>query len=120
MWVQDTVRSNQLPSLAPLYNSGRAAYLGREGRPEGVVPASDHTFDIRLETEARQVGKQVGRMVAAYLAEMRAPPCSPYRDPADRSATGMLTASCFLTYCPFTSCPLLLDSAGSPLGAKIR
>ena len=71
MWVQDTVRSNQLPSLAPLYNSGRAAYLGREGRPE--VPDSDHTFDIRLETEARQVGKQVGRMVAAYLAEMRGP-----------------------------------------------
>ena len=73
MWVQDTVRSNQLPSLAPLYNSGRAAYLGREGRPEGVVPDSDHTFDIRLETEARQVGKQVGRMVAAYLAEKRGP-----------------------------------------------
>ena len=71
MWVQDTVRSNQLPSLAPL--SGRAAYLGREGRPEGVIPDSDHTFDIRLETEARQVGKQVGRMVAAYLAEKRGP-----------------------------------------------
>ena len=69
MWVQDTVRSNQLPSLAPLYNSGRAAYLGREGRSEGVVPDSDHTFDIRLETEARQVG----RMVAAYLAEKRGP-----------------------------------------------
>ena len=60
VWVQDTVRSNQLPSLAPLYNSERAAYLGREGRPEGVVPDSDHTFDIRLETEARQVGKQDG------------------------------------------------------------
>ena len=79
MWVQDTVRSNQLPSLAPLYNSGRAAYLGREGRPE--VPDSDHTFDIRLETEARQVGKQVGRMVAAYLAEISGPPYSPYRAP---------------------------------------
>ena len=69
VWVQDTVRSNQLPSLAPLYNSERAAYLGREGRPEGVVPDSDHTFDIRLETEARQMG----RMVAAYLAEKRGP-----------------------------------------------
>ena len=83
MWVQDTVRSNQLPSLAPLYNSGRAAYLGREGRPE--VPDSDHTFDIRLETEAREVGKQVdkqvGRMVAAYLAEISGPPYSPYRAP---------------------------------------
>ena len=69
MWVQDTVRSNQLPFLAPLYNSEREAYQGREGRPKGVVPDSDHTFDIRLETEARQVG----RMVAAYLAEKRGP-----------------------------------------------
>ena len=34
-----------------------------------MVPDSDHTFDIRLETEARQVG----RMVAAYLAEKRGP-----------------------------------------------
>ena len=57
VWVQDNASSKQLPSLAPFYNTERAAYLGL---PEGVVPDSDHTFDIRLETEARQVGKQDG------------------------------------------------------------
>ena len=94
VWVQDTVRSNQLPSLAPLYNSERAAYLGREGRPEGVVPDSDHTFDIRLETEARQVG----RMVAAYLAEKRGPTILAVQSP-------LLTAQLQVCLLPAASVP---------------
>ena len=73
VWVVDTVRSKQLPSLPTLFNNERAAYMAKQDRPEGEVPGADHTWDVRLETEERQVGRQVGRLLAAYLQEKRGP-----------------------------------------------
>ena len=73
VWVVDTVRSKQLPSLPTLFNNERSAYMAKQDRPEGEVPGADHTWDVRLETEERQVGKQVGRLLAAYLQEKRGP-----------------------------------------------
>jgi len=73
IFVVDTVRSNQLPSLPGLFAAERAAYLARGDRPEGAVPEADHTFDIRLETDVRQVGRSIGRLLSSYLGEKRGP-----------------------------------------------
>ena len=67
IFVLDTVRSNQLPGLTNLYNNERTAYMSKSDRAPGVVPEADHTFDIRLETDIRQVGRQIGRLISAYL-----------------------------------------------------
>ena len=70
-----------------------------------MVPDSDHTFDIRLETEARQVG----RMVAAYLAEKRGPTILAVQSPlltAQLQVCHCLLPPYRLTYCLLISCPL--------------
>ena len=86
VWVVDTVRSNQLPGLAALYNSERTSYLGREGRQPGAVPDPDHAWDVRLETDIRQVGKQLGRLVTAYLTEKRGPTLLAVQSPLDSAS----------------------------------
>ena len=71
IFVLDTVRSNQLPGLTSLYNNERSSYMAKADRAPGVVPEADHTFDIRLETDVRQVGRQLGRLISAYLQARR-------------------------------------------------
>ena len=83
IFVVDTVRSNQLPGLATLYNNERASYLARADRAPGVVPEADHSFDIRLETDPRQVGRHVGRLISAYLQEKRGPTILAVQSPLD-------------------------------------
>ena len=67
IFVLDTVRSNQLPGLTNLYNNERSNYLSKSDRAPGVVPEGDHSFDIRLETDIKQVGRQIGRLIGSYL-----------------------------------------------------
>ena len=83
IFVVDTVRSNQLPGLATLYNNERASYLARADRAPGVVPEADHSFDIRLETDPRQVGRHVGRLISSYLQEKRGPTILAVQSPLD-------------------------------------
>ena len=82
VFVLDTVRSNQLPGLTNLYNSERASYISRPDRP-AVVPESDYSFDIKLETDVRQVGRQLGRLVSSYLQEKRGPTILAVQSPLD-------------------------------------
>ena len=83
IFVVDTVRSNQLPGLTTLYNNERASYLARADRAPGVVPEADHSFDIRLETDPRQVGRHVGRLISSYLQEKRGPTILAVQSPLD-------------------------------------
>ena len=83
IFVVDTVRSNQLPGLTNLYNNERASYLARADRAPGVVPEADHSFDIRLETDPRQVGRHVGRLISSYLQEKRGPTILAVQSPLD-------------------------------------
>ena len=83
IFVVDTVRSNQLPGLTNLYNNERASYMARADRAPGVVPEADHSFDIRLETDPRQVGRHVGRLISSYLQEKRGPTILAVQSPLD-------------------------------------
>ena len=71
IFVLDTVRSNQLPGLTSLYNNERSSYMAKADRAPGVVPEADHNFDIRLETDVRQVGRQLGRLISISLQARR-------------------------------------------------
>ncbi len=49
VYVVDTVRSNQLPSLPSLYNAERSAFMAKPDRTATVVPDADHTFEAGLK-----------------------------------------------------------------------
>ena len=83
VFVVDTVKSNQLPGLTSLYNTERSSYLSKQDRPSGFVPESDHSFDIRLETDVRQMGRQLGKLISAYLQEKRGPTVLAVQSPLD-------------------------------------
>jgi DNA polymerase epsilon subunit 1 len=67
VFVVDTVRSNQLPSLPALYNSERAAFMAKPDRTAAIVPEADHTFEATAETDVKKVHRQIGRLLAAYM-----------------------------------------------------
>jgi len=73
IFVIDTVRSNQMPGLNALFNSERASYMSKKDTPPHQVPDADHTFDIRVETDPKQVFRQIGRLLSSYLQEKRGP-----------------------------------------------
>ena len=74
VFVVDTVRSNQMPNLNNMYNAERAAYLEKVAPgSDGATPEGDYTFEIRVETDLRQVYRQIQRLLAAYKEEKRGP-----------------------------------------------
>ncbi len=73
VYVVDTVRSNQLPSLPSLYNAERSAFMDKPDRTATVVPDADHTFEMAAETDVRRVHRAIGRLLAAYQQEKRGP-----------------------------------------------
>jgi DNA polymerase epsilon subunit 1 len=68
--VLDTVRSNQMPNLNNMYNSERSSTSLNEG---SKLPESDFNFEIRIETDLRQVQRQLQKALTAYKAEKRGP-----------------------------------------------
>ena len=72
VFVVDTVRSNQMPNLNAMYNSERGAYASKGGT-EGKVPEGDYAFEVRVETDLRQVHRQIQRLLTAYREEKRGP-----------------------------------------------
>ena len=52
IFVLDTVRSNQMPNINTLYNNERNSITLNEG---AKLPEADYNFEIKIETEARQV-----------------------------------------------------------------
>ena len=72
VFVVDTVRSNQMPNLNAMYNSERGAYINKGGT-EGKVPEGDYAFEVRVETDLRQVHRQIQRLLTAYREEKRGP-----------------------------------------------
>ena len=72
VFVVDTVRSNQMPNLNAMYGSERSAYINKGGT-EGKVPEGDYAFEVRVETDLRQVHRQIQRLLTAYREEKRGP-----------------------------------------------
>ncbi|XP_019487455.1 PREDICTED: DNA polymerase epsilon catalytic subunit A [Hipposideros armiger] len=71
VFVLDTVRSNQMPSLSALYAAEHGLLLDRVG-PE-LLPPPKHTFEVRAETDLKTICRAIQRLLLAYKEERRGP-----------------------------------------------
>ncbi|XP_058137158.1 DNA polymerase epsilon catalytic subunit A [Dasypus novemcinctus] len=71
VFVLDTVRSNQMPSLGSMYSSEHSLLLQKMG-PE-LLPPPKHTFEVRAETDLKTVCRAIQRFLLAYKDERRGP-----------------------------------------------
>lgn len=72
VFAVDTVRSNQMPNLQAMYNAEHNAKLRRNGGDATCLPPAGHSFEVRIETDVRQVHRGLQRLLAAYRTEKRA------------------------------------------------
>ena len=57
-----------------MYNSERASFLSSDNLSASqAVPDSEYTFEVRVETDLRQVSRQVQRALSDYKQEKRGP-----------------------------------------------
>ncbi|KAG7176387.1 DNA polymerase epsilon catalytic subunit A-like [Homarus americanus] len=82
IFVLDTVRSNQMPNVNNLYNSERNAKITK-GHDESLLPESNYTFEIKFETEVRQIFRQIQRLLQGYRDEKRGPTFLAIQSPHD-------------------------------------
>lgn len=82
VWVTDTVRTNRMANLNTLYSKDRNAKISR-GHNESNIPPSDITFEVRVETEERQVYRQIQRTLQSYRDEKRGPTMLVIQSPID-------------------------------------
>nr|XP_053633938.1 DNA polymerase epsilon catalytic subunit A-like [Cherax quadricarinatus] len=82
IFVLDTVRSNQMPNVNNLYNAERNAKIAK-GCDEASLPESNFTFEIKFETELRQVYRQIQRVLQGYRDEKRGPTFLAIQSPHD-------------------------------------
>ncbi|XP_048641832.1 DNA polymerase epsilon catalytic subunit A isoform X2 [Marmota marmota marmota] len=71
VFVLDTVRSNQMPSLSTLYSAEHSLLLEKVG-PE-LLPPPRHTFEVRAETDLKTICRAIQRFLLAYKEERRGP-----------------------------------------------
>ena len=72
-FIIDTVRTNQMPNLINLYNEERTKKLSQGDTEADSVPAADYAFTVQVETDIRQVYRQLNRLLQAYKDEKRGP-----------------------------------------------
>ena len=70
VFVLDTVRSNQMPNMNTMYNNERNGITLNDG---AKLPESDYTFEIKVETDSRQVYRQIQKALTSYKNEKRGP-----------------------------------------------
>lgn len=70
--VLDTVRTNQMPNMSSLYNSERNAKISR-GHDEATLPQKEFNFEIRVETDIKQVYRLLQNALLAYRDEKKGP-----------------------------------------------
>nr|XP_020761351.1 DNA polymerase epsilon catalytic subunit A isoform X4 [Odocoileus virginianus texanus] len=71
VFVLDTVRSNQMPSLNALYSAEHSLLLEKVG-PE-LLPPEKHAFEVRAETDLKIVCRAIQRFLLTYKEERRGP-----------------------------------------------
>uniref|UniRef100_UPI00358EBC15 DNA polymerase epsilon catalytic subunit A isoform X2 n=1 Tax=Myxine glutinosa TaxID=7769 RepID=UPI00358EBC15 len=71
VFILDTVRSNQLPSLSALCATERAALLPVLG--DKMLPPPGTTFQVRAETDPRTIYKALHKLLISYKDERRGP-----------------------------------------------
>uniref|UniRef100_A0A8C5NU58 DNA polymerase epsilon catalytic subunit n=1 Tax=Jaculus jaculus TaxID=51337 RepID=A0A8C5NU58_JACJA len=71
VFVLDTVRSNQMPSLSALYSAEHSLLLEKLG-PE-LLPPPKHTFEVRAESNLKTICRAIQRFLLSYKEERRGP-----------------------------------------------
>ncbi|XP_076438241.1 DNA polymerase epsilon catalytic subunit A-like [Babylonia areolata] len=82
VFVVDTVRSDQMPNLQALFNAERNTKLSKGGE-ETSLPAGNHTFEVKLEKDVRQVHRAIQRLLSVYKDEKRGPTFIAVQSPKD-------------------------------------
>lgn len=72
IFVLDTVRSNQMPNVRNLFNAERNAKI-ESGADQSDLPGADFEFDIKFETEAKKIHRQIQRVLQSYRDEKKGP-----------------------------------------------
>ncbi|XP_020776588.1 DNA polymerase epsilon catalytic subunit A [Boleophthalmus pectinirostris] len=71
VFILDTVRSNQMPSLNNLYSAERTALL--EKTTEELLPPEKHIFEVRAESDVKTIYRALQRILLNYKEERRGP-----------------------------------------------
>nr|CAD7454366.1 unnamed protein product [Timema tahoe] len=82
IFVLDTVRTNQMPNMVSLYNAERTNKISR-GKSEDLLPPVELTFEIRVETDPRQVHRLIQRALQDYKDEKKGPTLLAVQSPID-------------------------------------
>ncbi|PNF35844.1 hypothetical protein B7P43_G09409 [Cryptotermes secundus] len=82
VFVLDTVRTNQMPNMANLYSNERSEKIKR-GKSEDSLPPKNLTFEVRVETDARQVYRLIQRALQDYRDEKKGPTLLSVQSPLD-------------------------------------
>nr|CAD7428081.1 unnamed protein product [Timema monikensis] len=82
IFVLDTVRTNQMPNMVSLYNAERTNKISR-GKSEDLLPPGELTFEIRVETDPRQVHRLIQRALQDYKDEKKGPTLLAVQSPID-------------------------------------
>ncbi|XP_050693132.1 DNA polymerase epsilon catalytic subunit A-like [Eriocheir sinensis] len=72
IFVLDTVRSNQMPNVRNLFNAERNAKI-EGGTEQSDLPEANFEFEIKFETEARKIHRQIQRVLQGYRDEKKGP-----------------------------------------------
>ncbi|KAK8403806.1 hypothetical protein O3P69_000115 [Scylla paramamosain] len=72
IFVLDTVRTNQMPNMANLYNTERNTRIA-SGIEDSNLPEANFEFDVKFETEARKIHRQIQRVLQSYRDEKKGP-----------------------------------------------
>ena len=69
-----------------------------KGMDEDLLPGSGHTFEIRVETDIRQVYRAIQRLLSSYKDEKRGPTYIAVQSPEGREQILLLRWERYLTY----------------------
>lgn len=72
VYVLDTVRTNQMPNLVPLFNAERNAKLN-SGTDPSLLPETDYTFEIHAEKDIKVIYKALQKHLMMYKDEKKGP-----------------------------------------------
>ncbi|CAK8688654.1 unnamed protein product [Clavelina lepadiformis] len=73
VYVVDRVRVNRMTNLQSSYKSEREKCLSEEAVKEGDLPGDGYSFEVRLETDLKQMYRNLQRHLTAYKDEKRGP-----------------------------------------------
>ena len=106
VFVNDTVRTNQMPNLGTLYNNERNAFVEQVGDGQGddrmlssqsqlraspqqmvpseFIPEADYHFEVKIETDLQLIYRQISRILTNAKPQFKKPPALLIQSPAGK------------------------------------